>query len=142
MRHYLVVANRTLAGGQLVDKLRELQRAGPCTFHVIVPATPPHDHAWTEAEAHRLATERLKVALSRFHDAGLDADGEIGDEHPTEAVGDVLQRGETYDGIVLSTLPPKISRWLRLDLPHRLEALYELPVIHVIGHAEPEFHTA
>jgi len=138
MRRYLVVANRTLAGGQLVDKLRELNGAGPCTFHVVVPSTPPTDHPWTEGEARRAAGDRLTVALVRFREAGLDADGEVGDEHPTQAVADVLERGETFDGIVLSTLPPKLSKWLKLDLPHRIEAMFELPVIHVMGHPEPE----
>jgi hypothetical protein len=142
MRRYLVVANRTLAGGQLVDKLRELHAAGPSTFHVVVPATPPTDRPWTEAEARRAAAGRLTVALARFRDAGLDADGEVGDEHPTQAVADVLERGEAFDGVVLSTLPPKLSKWLKLDLPHRIEAMFELPVIHVVGHPEPEIRSA
>ncbi|MDP9330867.1 MAG: hypothetical protein M3P11_09555 [Actinomycetota bacterium] len=142
MHRYLVIANRTLAGGHLVDKLLDLQRAGPCTFYVLVPATPPRDHNWTEAEARMIANERLDGALARFRAAGLEAEGEVGDAHPTEAVGDLLRRGEAFDAIVLSTLPPGISKWLRLDLPHRMEALLELPVIHVTGHAEPQFRSA
>src|SRR5512132_1612286 len=56
---------------------------------------------------------------------------------PALAVEDVLLRGEAFDAIVLSTLPPGPSRWLRLDLPHRLEGKTGLRVIHVIGHPEP-----
>jgi hypothetical protein len=36
----LVVANQTLAGDQLLEQLRERIDAGPCHFHVLVPATP------------------------------------------------------------------------------------------------------
>jgi len=55
MRRYLVVANQTLAGEPLVSRLRELSRAGPCAFFLIVPATPPRDHLWTEGEARATA---------------------------------------------------------------------------------------
>jgi len=61
----------------------------------------------------------------------------VGGADPALAVEDVLLRGETFDAIVLSTLPPGPSRWLRLDLPHRLEGRTGLRVIHVIGHPEP-----
>src|SRR5437762_6820705 len=60
-----------------------------------------------------------------------------GRRRPALAVEDVLLRGETFDAIVLSTLPPGPSRWLRLDLPHRLEGKTGLRVIHVTGHPEP-----
>jgi hypothetical protein len=57
MRRYLVVANQTLAGEPLVSRLR-LSRAGPCAFFLIVPATPPRDHLWTEGEARATAGAR------------------------------------------------------------------------------------
>ena len=62
--------------------------------------------------------------------------GEVGDEHPVQAIADVFGRGEEFDGIVLSTLPPGISRWLKLDLIHRVESAFGLPVVHVIGARE------
>jgi hypothetical protein len=40
VRRYLVVANQTLGGDQLLEKLRERMEAGPAHFHVLVPATP------------------------------------------------------------------------------------------------------
>lgn len=137
MRRYLVVANRTLGGGHLVSKLRELASHGPCAFHVLVPASPPSDHPWTEAEARALAGSRLRVALERFGAIGVEVDGEVGDEHPVDAIADVLGRGETFDAIVLSTLPLGVSKWLGMDLPHRVEGAFGLPVIHVIGQEEP-----
>lgn len=65
MRRYLVVANQTLAGEGLLARIRELARHGTCSFHVVVPATPPHDHARTEGEARATAKARLDLALSR-----------------------------------------------------------------------------
>ena len=68
MRRYLVVANQTLGGGPLSTLLRELAEE-PSTFHVLVPASPPVDHLWTEAEAIAIARKRLDTALERFRAA-------------------------------------------------------------------------
>jgi hypothetical protein len=137
MRRYLVVANQTLGGEHLTMKVKELLAEGPCRFHVLVPATAPKDHAvYTEGEAEAIAHRRLEDALSRFRDLGAEADGEVGDASPFEAIGDVL-RQESFDEIVLSTLPSGASRWLRQDLPHRVERSFGLPVSHIVGEPEP-----
>jgi hypothetical protein len=134
MRRYLVVANQTLGGGDLLVLLRELAES-PSTFHVLVPASPPVDHLWTEAEAAATARRRLDTALERFQALGIEVTGEVGDARPMQAIDDVLAR-ESFDGIVISTLPPRLSRWLRLDLVHRVQTTFGLPVRHVISHRE------
>jgi GABA permease len=134
VRRYLVVANQTLGGDHLLSLLRELSRQ-PSSFHVLVPATPPRDHLWTEGEARKIARRRLDDALERFRSVGIEATGEVGDERPLQAIDDVLER-EDIDEIVVSTFPPGMSRWLRLDLPHRVTATYGLPVRHVIAPRE------
>jgi hypothetical protein len=137
MRRYLMVANQTLGGEHLAEKVKELLAEGPCRFHVLVPATVPADHAvYTEGQAEAIARRRLDNALARFRDLGADADGEIGDANPLEAVGDVL-RDEEFDEIILSTLPAGASRWLKQDLPHRVERSFGLPVTHIVGEPEP-----
>jgi hypothetical protein len=136
MRRYLVVANQTLGGPHLLSLLRELARK-PATFHVLVPASPPADHLWTESEARAIARKRLETALERFRTLGAEeVTGEVGDERPLQAIEDALAK-EPFDEIVLSTLPPKLSRWLKLDLIHRVRSAYGLPVRHVIGQREP-----
>lgn len=135
MRRYLVVANQTLGGVHLLSLLRELSRE-PSSFHVLVPASAPTDHLWTEAEAQATARRRLQIALERFGAAGLEVTGEVGDGRPMEAIDDALRGDEAFDEIVVSTLPPKLSKWLRLDLVHRVEATFGLPVRHVIGARE------
>ena len=135
MRRYLVVANQTLGGGHLEAKVAECLKEGPCTFHVVVPATHPNDHlAWTEGEAHRLARERLERALDWFKSLGAECTGQIGDARPMLAIGDVLVT-QSFDEIILSTLPSGLSRWLRQDLPARVRREFGLPVTHLIGPA-------
>ncbi len=136
MRSYLVVANQTLGGEGLVEKVRECLSAGPSTFHIVVPATAPREHlTWVEGEARSIARERLDRALERFRALGAEADGEVGDGDPVQAIGDALRAGH-FDEIILSTLSPTGSRWLRRDVLHRVNAMFQLPVTHVIG--EPE----
>jgi len=136
MPRYLVVANQTLGGDHLLEEVKRRMAAGPSSFHVLVPATRPHEHAvWTEGEANEIARQRLENALSRFREIGAEADGEIGDPDPMSAVRDLLLEQE-FDEIILSTLPPGVSRWLGQDLPHRMERANDIPVTHIIG--EPE----
>ena len=133
MRRYLVVANQTLAGEQLLAKVREAIAQGPSAFHVLVPATPSNEHlTWTEGEARSIADKNLQAALLRFREVGADVTGEIGTASPVDAIGNTLREG-TFDEIILSTLPLGVSRWLKQDLPHRVERSFNLPVTHVVG---------
>lgn len=138
MHSYLVVANQTLGGEHLIAKVREFLDAGPCRFHVVVPATPPAElgATWTEGEAVAVASGRLERALARFRELGADANGEVGDKNPILAIEDAL-RNERFDEVILSTLPPGISRWLKLDLPARVASHFGLPVTHIVGEPEP-----
>jgi hypothetical protein len=132
MRRYLVVANQTLAAEPLVSRMRELARAAPSSFHVVVPATPPRDHVWTEGEARATARSRLDAALARFAELGTEVEGEVGDGNPMLAIGDALRDHGPFDEIVISTLPKGLSKWLKVDLPHRVEASFGLRVTHVV----------
>jgi hypothetical protein len=133
VRRFLVVANQTLAGEHLVKEIRARLSSGRCHFHVLVPATHPDDHAvWTEGEAQGIARRNLARALELFRKLGAKADGEIGDEQPLTAIKDVLRERE-FDEIILSTLPPGISKWLGQDLVSRVERAFAIPVTHVMG---------
>jgi hypothetical protein len=129
----LVVANQTACGDELLEVVRTRMRVGACRFTLLVPATPPHEHAtWTEGEAHTIARRRMEEALARFRAEGAEAEGVVGDGHPMRAIDDVMIE-HTFDEIILSTLPSGMSRWLKLDLPHRVEQKFELPVTTVIN---------
>jgi hypothetical protein len=136
MRRYLVVANQTLGGDALLARIRSLLEHGPASFHVVVPATKPQGKwTWTEGEALAIARKRLAEAIVRFRELGAEVTGEVGNERPIDAIGNVLRERE-IDEIVLSTLPPGLSRWLKQDLPSRVERVYDLPVSHVTSEAE------
>jgi hypothetical protein len=136
MPRYLIVANQTLAGGHLTAKVREFHERWPSSFYIVVPATPPHGHSWSEGEARDIARRRLKTALALLRGVGVEVEGEVGDERPTYAIQDVLAHRD-FDEIILSTLPPGVSRWLRHDLLHRIEVEFGLPVTHLVGQPEP-----
>ena len=75
--------------------------------------------------------ERLDAALVDFSDAGMSVDGEVGNPNVLDAVHDALQRDD-YDEIIISTLPPGLSRWIHLDLARRLKRRHTLPVRQVV----------
>ncbi len=128
MRHYLVVANQTLKQQQLTEKIRTCIDAGPCDFFLLVPATRAHGPLrWTPADAYAVARRRLESGLERFRALGADVVGEVGDQSPVVAIGDVLRR-RSFDALILSTLPVGPSQWLRHDVPSRIETLFGLPV--------------
>jgi hypothetical protein len=37
----------------------------------------------------------------------------------------------SFDEIIISTLPSSISRWLRLDLPSRVQRAHAVPVVTI-----------
>jgi hypothetical protein len=124
----LVVANVTAESDELIDCLRERAAEGGCRFTLIMPATGTG------------ARERLDAALERMREAGLDnVEGSVGDPDPVVAVMEVWNPMK-FDEVIVSTLPTGSSRWLGLDLPHRLEKLTSVPVRHVVSKPHREVH--
>ena len=128
MRSYLVVGNQTLDSPELTEAIRERMASGPATFHLVVPATPvKRGLTWDEDEAIAAAEGRLREALARLGELGAQVSGEIGHRDPIEATEDAL-RGRQIDEVLLSTLPPGMSRWLGQDVPTRLKGSIREPV--------------
>lgn len=136
MREYLIVANLTLGGEPLWSEVRQRMEAGQCHFHVLAPAThAPLGGSWSEADTRAAAQQRLDVALEKLRDLGAEADGEVGDIRTVDATLDAL-RAHDYDEVIVSTLSLGASRWLRMDLPNRIQRAVDVPVTHVV--ADPE----
>jgi hypothetical protein len=128
MRSYLVVGNQTLDSPELAEAVAHRLATGPAAFHVVVPATPvQRGLTWDEDEARAAAQTRLADALERLRSAGAIVSGEIGHRDPVVATEDAL-RGREVDEVLLSTLPPGISRWLGQDVPSRLKGSILVPV--------------
>jgi hypothetical protein len=130
----LVVANQTAESPELLSALRARSQEGPAEFTLLVPATP-HGLSWA-ADMHAgggEATEHLHALAGRLRDIGLDVkEAKVGDPDALAAVQDACNF-DSYDEVVVSTLPLKISKWLRVDLPHKVGHATGLPVRHVVG---------
>ncbi|HET9666457.1 MAG TPA: hypothetical protein VFP09_06865 [Desertimonas sp.] len=136
MPNYLIVANQTLGGAELRDRVLELAASDPCEFYLVVPATAPKEHlTWTEGEARTIAARRLAEGLAQLRAAGVTVDGEVGDASPILAVDDAL-RHRLVDRVIVCTLPIGVSRWLKLSLPDRIERKHKVPVDHLV--VQPE----
>ncbi len=133
MRRYLIVANRTLLGAPLLARVKECLAAGPCEFHLVVPAThAPGPFSQLEHRDHAFALRRLEEGLARFRALGIEVVGEVGDARPMDAIRDAMRDAPPFDEIILSTLPPGLSRWLHQDLPHRIARTFEVKTSAVV----------
>lgn len=133
----LVVANQTSAGSALRAEIVRRTREGPHEFTLVVPATPPREHlVYTDDEAFDIAERRLTQALALLRDEGVEATGRVGDASPMLAISDALLAAG-YDGIILSTLPPGVSKWLHKDLPDRVRRRFDVPLTVVVAEAAP-----
>jgi hypothetical protein len=132
----LVVAHRTAAAPPLLDAVRRRASQSPARFTLLVPKTvhglarvlDPEDVSAEEAEA------ILDLALPLLEDAaGSEVGGMVGVADPVAAVEDALNL-HGFDEVIISTLPTRVSRWLRIDLPHKIMGL-GVPVTTVTAHA-------
>jgi LmbE family N-acetylglucosaminyl deacetylase len=136
MARHLIVAHQTAGSPELVDRVRQLAERDPeAEFVLLVPATPTsHLLTWEEGEARQLAALRAGEASEALRAAGVEVvAARVGSHSPLEAVGDELRAEPGYAGIVLSTFPPGLSRWLKGDLPNQLRRHYRVPVEHVVA---------
>jgi hypothetical protein len=128
----LVVANRTAATPGLIEAVRERAARGPAVFTLLVPHFAHGLHKVVDAEDTDVSESEavLELALPLLRQAaGGEVEGIVGDPEPLAAIQDAVNlRG--FDEIILSTLPARVSRWLKLDLPSKLSGL-GLPVTHV-----------
>jgi hypothetical protein len=141
MRRILVVAHRTLGGEHLREEVKRRLDEGDCSFHLLVPERHPNDHAWTDGEVQRAAEAVLDEGLRSFREldptGSTSFTGEVGDVNPLHAVDLLFIRGERFDEIILSTLPPGPSRWLKQDVPHKMAREYTIPITHVVADRQP-----
>ena len=135
----LVVAHKTAATPALLEAVRQRAARGRCEFTLLVPnvvhglhtVVDPQDQGHSEADAvMELAIPLLEQA------AGGKVEGMVGDPEPLAAIQDALNlRG--FDEVILSTLPARVSRWLKLDLPSKVAGL-GVPVAHVEARSRDE----
>ena len=125
----LVVANETVLGDVLLDRIRARAKEGPASFLIISPQSDP------AAGAHPEAERRLRAALSLLRSEGLDVHGQIAHPDPFTAALEAIEDDRT-DEIIVSTFAGERSGWLRRDLVGRLRSETGLPVDHVVASRE------
>jgi hypothetical protein len=129
----LVVAYKTAATQPLLDAVRERAQRGKATFTLLVPNPAPGLHKVVDPEDQGAgeATGVVERAVPALSDAagGAPVEGIVGSSDPIAAVEDAINlRG--FDEVIISTLPARVSKWLRLDLPSKVSGL-GLPVTTV-----------
>jgi hypothetical protein len=138
MREIVVVANRTLGGAKLYDRVRELAAAQETRFRLVVPQSKPTAGLVIYDEAVRESAQvRVDLAMSLLAAEGIVASGEVGDPDPFSATMDAI--GERRpDEVIVSTHPASHSGWLRRDLVERIHNASGLPVEHIVTDLEHE----
>lgn len=127
----LIVAHRTAATPVLLDAVRIRAEEGACEFTLLVPNVPLALRRQEDAIGEQEAQVILDLALPLLEDAcGQPVAGLVGDPNPLSAVADAINRHGPFDEIIVSTLPRRVSRWLRTNLPSKLAGL-GLPVTTV-----------
>ncbi len=122
----LVVANETVLGEPLLDRIRERAREGPGSFLIVCPQSDPARGEHPEAE------RRLRAALAILRSEGIEAHGQVAHPDPFTAAMESIE-DERTDEIIVSTFAGERSGWLRRDLVGRLRSASGLPVQHVVA---------
>jgi hypothetical protein len=130
----LVVANQTLSGKALRDEISHRTRGEHAQLRVVCPALNISKiKHWTneEDQARAEAQRRLEDLLAGLRREGFDAEGDIGDDDPVQAMEDALRRFHA-DEVIVSTHPAGRSNWLERDVVQRARERFDIPVTHVV----------
>ena len=137
MSRYLVVTHQTATTPELQRRVGALAAEDPAAeFAILVPEMPGLNFTW-EGETVDVAKQRAETAKTLFEEtAGARVvRTAVGASDPLQAITDELGMHPAYDTLVICTLPPGISRWLKLDLVHQAGRKFHLPIIHVVARA-------
>ena len=121
----LVVANETVVGKALGDRIRERAARGPASFLIISPQSDPTQSSHPEAD------RRLRRVLAELRAAGIDAHGQVAHPDPYTAAMHAIE-DERVDEVIVSTFEPARSPWMRRNLVQRLHNDAKIPVEHVV----------
>ena len=122
----LVVANETVLGEPLLQRIRRRAAEGPAAFLILCPQSDPSQAEHPEAE------RRLRAALATLRDEGLEAHGQVAHPDPYTAAMQVIE-DERVDEVIVSTFPGERSGWLRRDVVGRLRKDAGVPIEHVVA---------
>jgi len=132
-RRILVIANETVGGEELLAILRQKAEGVRSRVLVVCPALNSPVRTWASDEdgARAAAQTRLDASLAQLARDGIQAEGEVGDGDPVQAIEDAL-RTFGADEIVISTHPEGRSHWLERDVVGSARERFAVPITHVV----------
>jgi hypothetical protein len=132
-RRILVIANETVGGDELLSILRTKAEGVAERILVVSPALNSQVRHWASDEdgARAAAQERLDASLAQLRLDGVQAEGEVGDGDPLQAIEDAL-RTFGADEIVISTHPEGRSHWLERNVVGAARDRFDVPITHVV----------
>ena len=132
-RRILVIANETVGGDELLTILRDKASGVNEQVLVVCPALNSQVRTWASDEdgARSAALGRLDASLARLRQHGVQAQGEVGDGDPLQAIEDAL-RTFGADEIVISTHPEGRSNWLERNVVGAARERFDIPITHVV----------
>jgi hypothetical protein len=135
----LVIANETVGGAKLRDRILERSKGVREEVLVVAPALNSPIRHWASDEdgARAQAQERLDESLARLRAVGVNARGEVGDSEPLQAIEDAL-RTFGADEIIISSHPEGRSNWLERGIVENARERFAVPITHVVVDLESE----
>jgi hypothetical protein len=132
-RRILVIANETVQGGALRDRIAEKSEGFRTQVLVVTPAlNSPLRHWVSDEDAARAnAGVRLAASLEALERLGIHAQGAVGDADPVQALDDAC-RTFGPDEIIISTHPEGRSHWLETGVVERARERVDVPITHVV----------
>jgi len=138
-RRILVIANETVGGEALRERIEEHSRGHRTNLLVVTPAlnSPVRTFTSDVDKAREQAQQRLDASLARLRADGIDANGEVGDGDPIQAIEDALHTFGA-DEIIISTHPQGRSNWLERGVVTGARERFAVPITHVVVDLEAE----
>ncbi len=138
----LVVVNEQVAGSELRDILLTHLSTGVSKIFVVAPALADSGLKHTMGDiddAIEPARERLRGTLQELRDAGLNADGEVGDSDPVQAISDEIVKFDPEQILVVAHRDEE-GAFAEKGLLEQAERDFDLPVTELVVNrdAEPE----
>src|SRR5215213_10348346 len=122
LNHTLVVATKTVAAPDLVNRLKERDQIRPNRFTIISPRA--------ENVSEGQVVRDLASTLAELYRSEIDATGQPMSPDPFHAVKNAIEHYR-IDDILISTLKGEQSKWLQEGLIEKVQAITDKPVEHI-----------
>ncbi len=129
LNHTLVVATKTVAAPDLVNRMKERANVRPHRFTIVCPRAEDVSEAQVVRD--------LASTMAALYRSDIDATGQPMSPDPFLAVKNAIEHYR-IDDILISTFAGESSRWLEDDLIGRVREITDKSVEHIeVGRSAP-----